>query len=306
MQSTPTPSVHPQTCHRRPRRRGRRRRPRYVGTPKPGRRRGSQSTGDPHRASVTALRTGVDYSWSKPRPSAIAAAGYTFACRYVSRDTTGKNLTAGEAQALIGAGIDVVTNWEHSASEALNGYAAGASNATEAQRQAIACGMPAGRPIYFSVDLTQAPPNKRPSTATSMEWPSSSDETATAAYAGYYPIQRLFDAGKINWGWQTYAWSGGRWDPRAHLRQVQNGLVLDGASIDRNEAMTVDFGQWGTGGGITGIGVSPVAACGWVVDRVRAVGAIRFCFGSVAVLLQRHELGPRPIRTPQPVIHRYR
>ena len=62
-------------------------------------------------ASVTALRTGIHYSWSRPRLLVIAAAGYTFACRYVSRDTTGKNLTAGEAQSLIAAGIDVVTNW---------------------------------------------------------------------------------------------------------------------------------------------------------------------------------------------------
>src|SRR5262245_11086071 len=88
-------------------------------------------------ASVNALRTGIDYAWSKPRPSAIAAAGYTFVCRYVSWDTTGKNLTASETQSLVAAGIDVVTNWEYNTNEALDGYSAGASNAREAQRQAL-------------------------------------------------------------------------------------------------------------------------------------------------------------------------
>ena len=67
-----------------------------------------------------------------------------------------------------------------------------------------------------------------------------------------YPVQRLFNAGKITWGWQTYAWSGGQWDSRAQLRQVQNGMTVDGAACDRDEAWASDFGQWGasgTGGG---------------------------------------------------------
>jgi hypothetical protein len=70
----------------------------------------------------------------------------------------------------------------------------------------------------------------------------------TAAYGGFYPIKRLFDAGKIAYGWQTFAWSGGQWDPRAQLRQVRNGVTIAGADCDIDEAQVQDFGQWGFAG----------------------------------------------------------
>ena len=73
----------------------------------------------------------------------------------------------------------------------------------------------------------------------------SSGVARTGAYGGYYVIQRLFDAGKIKWGWQTYAWSGGQWDSRAQLRQVQNGIA--GGQMDEDTSEADDFGQWGHG-----------------------------------------------------------
>jgi hypothetical protein len=45
-------------------------------------------------------------------------------------------------------------------------------------------------------------------------------------YGGYYPVKRALDAGVCKYAWQTYAWSGGQWDPRAHIRQNKNGDVL--------------------------------------------------------------------------------
>jgi Domain of unknown function (DUF1906)/Tachylectin len=197
--------------------------------------------------AAAAVRLGIDYSWGRPRPSAIVAAGYTFVCRYVSRDTTGKNLTRTEANALRAAGLDIVTNWEHSAREALDGYSAGATNAREADRQALACGMPASRPIYFSVDFDATSAQQSTINAYFDGVASVIGRARTGAYGGYGAINRLFNAGKITWGWQTYAWSGGRWDSRAHLRQVLNNITVDGEPADRNEAHAVDFGQWGGG-----------------------------------------------------------
>ena len=74
-------------------------------------------------------------------------------------------------------------------------------------------------------------------------------KSRTGAYGSYYVIKRLFDGGKIAWGWQTYAWSGGNWDSRAQLRQVQNGL--ENGQLDKDQAMAADFGQWGASGGST-------------------------------------------------------
>ena len=83
----------------------------------------------------------------------------------------------------------------------------------------------------------------------------------TGAYGGYYVIQRLFDAGKITWGWQAFAWSGGQWDPRAQARQIENGL--EGGSIDKDQAMVADIGQWsGSGGGNNPPPPPPSPSCG--------------------------------------------
>src|SRR5690348_5167768 len=69
--------------------------------------------GDPFsNNALSAARKGLDYSWGRQRPAVVKAAGYTFVCRYLSWHTTGKKLTPGEAEALIGAGIDDVCNWE--------------------------------------------------------------------------------------------------------------------------------------------------------------------------------------------------
>lgn len=67
----------------------------------------------------------------------------------------------------------------------------------------------------------------------------------TGAYGSYQVIRQLFNEGKILFGWQTYAWSYGAWDPRAQLRQVQNGITVGGADVDRNESWSDNAGLWG-------------------------------------------------------------
>src|SRR5215813_242803 len=189
---------------------------------------------------VNAVRFGVDYAWARPSPSSLHAQGFTFACRYLSYDTSGKNLSHGEAQALIAAGIDVVSNWEWNATDALAGHARGVEHARVAEQQALSFGAPASRPIYFSVDFDATPGEQGAIDAYFDGVASVIGRDRTGAYGGYWVIKRLFDAGRISWGWQTYAWSGGLWDPRAHLRQIQNGIA--GGSLDKDEAVAADFG----------------------------------------------------------------
>ncbi len=205
---------------------------------------GSENVGSWDDALVTA--TGVDYSWARPSPSGLHSEGYTFASRYLSYDTSGKNLSNGEAAALWAAKVDVVANWEQSATAALNGFSQGASDAKAANSQANADGIPAGRPIYFSVDF-DATTGEQAALNDYFDGVASVIGVArTGAYGGYYVIQRLFNANKIKWGWQTYAWSGGQWDSRAQVRQVQNGITAagDGNCCDKDEAVATDFGQW--------------------------------------------------------------
>ena len=184
---------------------------------------------------------GIDYAWTRPSPAAIAKAGYAFACRYLSRDPS-KNLTLTEAKALAAAGIWIVANWEYGAQDMLRGYAGGIADAQLALAQAKAAGMPDGRPIYFSADWAVTPAQMPAVLAYLSGAASVLGAADTGEYGGYAAVKAARDHGTV-WTWQTFAWSGGAWDPRDTLRQTGSATV-GGVQVDVNQAMTGDYGQW--------------------------------------------------------------
>lgn len=182
---------------------------------------------------------GVDYPWTHPPAGALQAAGASFAMRYLSTDQS-KNLTLAEATDLAAHGIWCGVVWETTEGRALAGQAAGAADARSAAAQAAACGMPADRPVYFAVD-------------TDTSWSGVQAYFAgvagvlgagrTGVYGGLRVVRGAAGSGLVTFYWQTSAWSGGVWDPRAHLRQ--GGTVTIGrVECDRNEATVADYGQW--------------------------------------------------------------
>ncbi|MEV6940664.1 peptidoglycan-binding protein [Streptomyces sp. NPDC051172] len=210
-------------------------------------------------AASAASGYGIDYSDASLTASSVAAAGYGFVCRYLSWLPNSKVLTLSEAEALTAANLGIVSNWE---SDGLQSWQSGvpsdpnsqgAGHATEANRQALANGMPSSRPIYFSVDFDLQPSMYSALNSYFDGVASVIGRSRTGAYGGYHVIKELFDNEKIAWGWQTYAWSGGNWDSRAQLRQVQNDITVAGKDADLDQAMAADFGQWGGKGGGTGV-----------------------------------------------------
>jgi hypothetical protein len=210
---------------------------------------------------------GVDYAWGRPGVPALNRAGVKFVCRYLSHDTSGKNLDRGEAEQLSAAGIWIVVIWESTASRALAGRAAGAADATAAEKQAKALGQPAGRPIFFAVDFDATAGQQDEIHAYLDGAASVLGRDRIGIYAGYGPIKRAFDAGKITYGWQTYAWSGGRWDTRAQLQQYSNDQKINGVGVDFDRALAADYGQsrgstpeppeWGSGHSVQLRGSTP-------------------------------------------------
>jgi Domain of unknown function (DUF1906) len=199
--------------------------------------------GEPVGTSSEAITPtyGVDYSFARPSPSSIRAAGFTFVARYLSNEPA-KNLSASEASELEAAGLTIVCNWEDSATNALSGYSQGVADARTAAAQALSVGQPATRPIYFSVDF-DANSSQIGTIESYFEGVASViGLSRTGVYGGYYVVNSLFNAGKVQWGWQTYAWSYGSWDSRAQFRQIENGI--DGDQEDEDEAVVGDFGQW--------------------------------------------------------------
>ncbi|WP_329177791.1 glycoside hydrolase domain-containing protein [Streptomyces sp. NBC_01477] len=183
---------------------------------------------------------GVDYSSGRPGGAALAAAGVRFAARYLSHSPS-KNLTATEAGDLAAHGVSCVVVWETTAQRAGAGRAAGIADAEEAGEQAKACGMPSGRPVYFAVDYDAAPDD----VAAYFQGAASVLGVAhVGAYGGYRVIKYLLDHGLVSWAWQTVAWSGGKWDSRARIRQFASTVRIAGVTCDRNTALAADYGQW--------------------------------------------------------------
>lgn len=193
---------------------------------------------------MTATARGIDYAWRHPDPAAIAAAGYTFACRYLSRDPS-KNLTLTEAATLAAHGIWCVANWEYGAQDMLRGYVGGIVDAQLALAQAKAAGMPEERPIYFSADWDVTPGQEAAVLAYLSGAASVLGHDRVGEYGGYYPVKTARDNGTV-WTWQTAAWSGGQWDARDTVRQTGSATV-GGIQVDVNEAQVADYGQWQPG-----------------------------------------------------------
>jgi len=193
---------------------------------------------------------GVDYAYGTPDPAKLKKAGVQFVCRYLSTPGNSKNLTRAEAAMLKAAGIKIVVVFEKTATRALSGRNAGADDARSALSQAVLAGMPHGSPIYFAVDFDASPAAQTQINAYLTGAGSVLGKSCVGVYGGYYVCKRALDAGVVNYAWQTYAWSGGQWDSRAHIRQFKNAQHLAGLSVDFDEAMKADFGQWRTPGPI--------------------------------------------------------
>lgn len=199
---------------------------------------------------------GVDFSWARPGAARLTAAGKRFVMRYLSWGASpgqptypnGKILSRAEAESYLAADIAVGLNWEFNARDAMDGWNGGHSDAREAVRQAKALGAPAGLVIYFSADWdvisSQMPTVK-------AYWSAAYEDCRLAGYkfgvyGGKRAVTAALDLGYH--GWQTYAWSRGLWDTRAHIRQYKNGQNLPGTTggdYDWCRLMRLDAGLWG-------------------------------------------------------------
>jgi hypothetical protein len=190
---------------------------------------------------------GVDYASDKPSIAGLVSVGKAFACRYGGPGAPPKHLTAPEAIDLSKAGMWIVANAEGTESGLLGGARVGRDWALSAHDHFLACGMPASRPIYLSVDFD----------VDSSQWPSVRQALAAAGnvlgpdrvgvYGGLNAVSWAARDGVARWFWQTVGWSDGQWFNRAHIRQTRNNVSLVGGTVDLDTAMVSDYGQWQVG-----------------------------------------------------------
>ncbi len=205
----------------------------------------------------------IDYSVLRPPIPLLQAAGVTAVGRYLGHDCEPgykcihKNLTLAEKNALVAAGIQIWLSSEYAKDAATLGAPQGTKDALLASRQLAALGMAApGTAVYYAVDfdigdyapaLPETAANARAKLGPVAKYFDAIHATRpnheVDGYGGYWAVSRLLDAGLIKRGWQTLAWSGGKWDPRAVLRQELT-QVFGAADVNIHTAAAADFGQW--------------------------------------------------------------
>ena len=190
------------------------------------------------------MAEGVDYSWARPGGAALAAAGKSFAGRYLYPGG-GKGLTAAEVNDLHAHGVSVFTIFESSAARTLDGHWAGVADAQTAQGQLAACGLPSNQVVYFGVDFD----------AVGGQMPVIDDyllgagtilgQGRVGVYGSYLVTTHCRAAGTAPNGFQAYAWSRGQVDGGADFYQYNNGQNING-SVDLVRSLN-NAGLAGTG-----------------------------------------------------------
>lgn len=169
-----------------------------------------------HKAN--AYSYGIDFGWKTVSARAARAMGARFAASYLSTDAS-KNWSTALINSYHAAGLATVCVWETTARRALAGYAAGQADASSAFSQERALGVPTWKPIYFAVDFNETAAQSSAVASYFRGVDAVLGVGRVGGYGTYWTVDRLFNAGLVHFGWQTSAWSGGRWDPRAQLQQ---------------------------------------------------------------------------------------
>lgn len=179
-------------------------------------------------------------------PASAKAAGYSGIIGYVSEDTTGKNLTRAQVDAAHTSGLDVGFVYEFDPKGALGGSSRGARDAQVAVSHAYGLGVPENTVLYTAIDF-DAQPNDMPALweyAVTFQRVAGSNGFRSGVYGSYALCWYLYSHGYHGMLWQTYAWSHGLWCNGLAVRQLQNGVHVAGATVDRDESEMVDWGQW--------------------------------------------------------------
>lgn len=192
------------------------------------------------------MSKGCDYTSNRMSVTALKASGISFVCRYLSGNPGGwKELSLDEAQRLTEGGVLVVSNWETDG-KPTNSVAKGEADAKAALDEAIKCGMPAGRPIYFSVDSDVGVASKD---AYFQGLCNILGTNRVGVYGSSGLVRHLMGAGLAGWGWRTMSvgWTGGASTAGMQIAQTHQTRI-GGIIVDLDDGLTADVGGWLVGG----------------------------------------------------------
>lgn len=171
----------------------------------------------------------ADFSFDKPDGRTLKRLGFIGVVGYVSGER-GKDWSKAQVDGYRAAGLGTGFVAEGTGREALS-TAALVAETKRGDSIMNAYGVPKTVPLFTAVDF-------QPSGAQIREiahtvWAARMSVVRPLGVYGNYDLLRyLFDNHIVQWGWQTYAWSGGRLDPRAQYYQYSNGHRVAGGTVD--------------------------------------------------------------------------
>jgi LysM repeat protein len=116
------------------------------------------------------------------------------------------------------------------------------ADAKDAEKYAKLVGQPAGSAIYFVVDFDVQACDMKGILDYVEGLNSTLKDYKVGLYGSYAVMMTVKD--KVDYYWQTYAWSKGKVADHIHKHQYQNDVKVAGIAIDRNE-IKKDPGAWG-------------------------------------------------------------
>lgn len=215
--------------------------------------------------------TAVDFAARSIDPAAIKAAGHTAVLVYVAPSRPGadfgaKPVTKDYADRLKAVGLEIVSIWQYgkpgnaqAPSDWTTGYDGGQRMGRRAREIHSAAGGSDRCPIFFAVDEDIGLDDwndgavdffRGVNDSIGQEWTGIYGSSKVCAWAIEDGVIGRTSEGRY-WAWQTRAWSGNRLDtPEAVLYQrvidtpSNPGPLIDGSSVDVNDILAADFGQW--------------------------------------------------------------
>jgi hypothetical protein len=191
---------------------------------------------------------GVDFAWRPAGSDAEALAialkrqGVDFVVRYISHDTS-KNLTLPEITAYRKHGIAICVVFEDTADRALDGGAAGVTDAIFTDQYRRGLHAPQHAPVYWAMDFDMQPAQVDRCRAYLRGAVQRVGRSQSGIYGGLRAVEAF--APLTAYQWQTVAWSHNTWFAGDEMKQFAAGGTTLGVQWDLDTTTgTPDFGQW--------------------------------------------------------------
>jgi len=168
---------------------------------------------------MTVETFGCDFAWTKPDPTALRNAGYSFVLGYISNDAS-KDLSGAQIAAYAKAGLRVGLVYETTANRVLSGAAGGNADGIAANTAANSRGYAANAPLFYAVDFDAQPSDFATIAAYGNAF-NLANPRPVGVYGSYAIVEHLVTPGMQpnQVGWQTAAWSSGLLSAKANLYQ---------------------------------------------------------------------------------------